>query len=109
MKRRSRIQWPVRRRQVKDCARSRFGLEIGKEVRQDLIRRVWKGDVKYARKLTGSRTVIVLDFAGDELAFLYSSATRDIISLLPRDAPEIAEWRHSRFAAMALFRSGKRS
>ena len=53
-----------RRRLVKDCARSRFGLEVGKQARQTLIRRVQKGDVKYARKLTNSRTVIVLDYAG---------------------------------------------
>ncbi len=38
------------RQQVKDCALSRFGLEVGKLARQTLIRRVQKGDVKYARK-----------------------------------------------------------
>jgi hypothetical protein len=40
------------RQQVKDCALSRFGLEVGKTARRTLIRRVQKGDVKYARKLT---------------------------------------------------------
>ena len=57
-----------------------FGLAVGKQVRQSLIRRVRKGDVKYARKLTNSRTVIVLDYDGGEMAFLYSSATKEIIS-----------------------------
>ncbi len=73
-------------------------------VRQTLVRRVQKGDVKYARKLTNSRTVIVLDSADGEMAFLYSSATKEIVSFLPLDAPEIAAWRRSQPAAPALFR-----
>ena len=98
MSRESPVLWPARRRQVKDCARLRFGLEVGKEVRQILILRVRKGDVKYARKLTTSRTVIVLDYAGGEMAFLYSSAVKDIISFLAPDAPETADWRRSQAA-----------
>jgi hypothetical protein len=96
------------RRHVKECALLRFGLEVGKIVRQDLIRRVQKGDVKYARRLTNSRTVIVLDDAHGEMAFLYSSATKEIVSFLPPDAPETADWRRSRavaLAALALLRS----
>ncbi len=81
------------RQQVKDCAWSRFGLEVGRTTRQSLIRRVQKGDVKYAHRLTNSRTAIVLDYAEGELAFLYSSATKEIIGFLPPDAPEIAPWR----------------
>jgi hypothetical protein len=87
------------RQQVKDCAFSRFGLEVGKMVRQSLIRRVQKGDVKYARKLTNSRTVIVLDYTHGEIAFLYSSKTKEIVSFLPADAPEIAGWRNLQAAA----------
>jgi hypothetical protein len=93
------------RQQVKDCALSRFGLEVGKLARQTLIRRVQKGDVKYARKLTNSRTVIVLDYADGEMAFLYSSATKEIVCFLPPDAPEIAAWRRSQ-AELAVFRRG---
>jgi hypothetical protein len=86
------IQWPARRQLVKECARSRLGLDVGRLARQSMIRRVRKGDVKYARKLTNSRTVIVLDHEGGERAFLYSSATKEIISFLGPDAPEIADW-----------------
>jgi hypothetical protein len=93
------------RQQVKDCAWSRLGLEVGKLARQTLIRRVQKGDVKYARKLTNSRTVIVLDHADGEMAFLYSSTTKEIICFLPPDAPEIAAWRRSQ-ADLAEFRRG---
>jgi hypothetical protein len=95
------------RQQVKDSALSRFGLEVGKMVWQSLIRRVQRGDVKYARKLTNSRTVIVLDYANAEMAFLYSSTTKEIVSFLPPDAPEIAGWRGSQ-AALALFRHGQK-
>jgi hypothetical protein len=80
---------------VKHHALSRCGLEVGKQVRLTLIRRVQRGDVKYARKVTNSRTVIVLDHDGDEMAFLYSSAAKDIVSFLPPDAPETADWRCS--------------
>jgi hypothetical protein len=52
-------------------------------------------DVKYARKLTTSRTVIVLDYNGSEMTFIYSSAAKDIISFLGPDAPETADWRRS--------------
>lgn len=89
------------RQQVKDSALSRFGLEVGKMVRQSLIRRVQRGDVKYARKLTNSRTVIVLDYANGEMAFLYSSTTKEIVSFLPPDAPEIAGWRGSQAPALS--------
>jgi hypothetical protein len=57
--------------------------------------------VKYARKLTHSRTVIVLDYAEGEVAFLYSSATKEIVSFLPPDAPEIAGWRRAQAVAQA--------
>lgn len=83
----------ARRQQVKDRAFSQFGLEIGKMARQTMIQRVQKGDVIYARKLTNSRTVIVLDYAGSEVAFLYSSSTKEIVSFLPPDTPMIAAWR----------------
>ena len=83
------IQLPARRQLGKECARSRWGWDVDKLARQSMIRRVRKGDVKYARKVTNSRTVIVLDHEGGERAFLYSSATKEIICFL---APEIAEW-----------------
>jgi hypothetical protein len=96
--------FPARRRQVKECALSRCGLEVGKLLRQTLIRRVRRGDVKYARRLTHSRTVIVLDHNGEEMAFLYSSAAKDIVSFLPPDAEETADWR--RLQSLTLFHSG---
>lgn len=82
----------------------RSAIRVGKEVRLELIRRVWKGDVRYARKLTTSRTVIVLDYEGAELAFIYSRAAKEIISFLDPDAPETAEWRRSRVPRAAPFR-----
>ena len=95
------ILLPARRQQVKECAWSRFGLAVDKQIRQSLIRRVWKGDVKYARKLTNSRTVIVLDYDGGEMSFLYSSVQKEIISFLSPDAPETAEWRRGESPATA--------
>jgi hypothetical protein len=85
----------ARRRQVKDCTLARLGLQVGKQARQMLIRRVRNGNVKYARKLTNSRTVIVLDHEGEEMAFLYSSASKEILGFLLPDAPETADWRRS--------------
>ena len=97
---------PQKKRQnVKAKALARFGLELGKQVRRDLIRRVKVGDVKYACKVTNSRTVIVLDYADGELAFLYSSATKEIVCFLPPDAPEIAAWRRTQ-AEQAFIRRG---
>ena len=98
------ILLPARRQQVKKCAWSLYGLAVGKQIRQSLIRRVWKGDVKYARKLTNSRTVIVLDYDGGEMSFLYSSAHKDIISFLSPDAPETAEWRRGQATVKAPVR-----
>jgi hypothetical protein len=97
MRRPSPILPPARWRQRKECARARFGLDVGKQARQTLIRRVRKGDVKYARRLTASRTVIVLDYDGREMTFIYSSAAKEIISFLAPDAPETADWRRSQF------------
>ncbi len=100
MSREPAILLPARRRLVKDYARTRFGLDVDKQMRQSLIRRVRKGDVKYARKLTNTRTVIVLDHEGSEMAFLYSSASKEIISFLSPEAPETADWRHARSAGV---------
>jgi hypothetical protein len=86
---------------MKDRALRRFGLEVSRHVRQTLVHRVHTGDVKYACKVTTSRTVIVLDYAGVEMSFLYSSATKDIVTFLPHDAPETAEWRRSQAAILA--------
>ena len=97
------IQWSARRRLVKECALSRLGLDVGKLARQSMIRRVRKGDVKYARKLSNSRTVIVLDHEGGERAFLYSSASKEIICFLGPNAPEIAEWAKGQAAADTEF------
>jgi hypothetical protein len=47
----------------------------------------------------------VLDYAEGEMAFLYSSATKEIVCFLPPDAPEIAAWRRAQ-AELAVFRRG---
>jgi hypothetical protein len=65
---------------------------FGKHERQELIRRMRKGEVKYARKLTRSRTVIVLDYHGDETAFLYSNASKRILRFLAPEAVLAAGW-----------------
>jgi hypothetical protein len=101
------VQLPARRRLAKECAHSRPGLDIGKLARQTMIRRVHKGDVKYARKLTNSRTVIVLDHEGGERAFLYSNASKEIIRFLAPSAPEIAEWVNGAGAPKPRVHSGR--
>jgi|SRR5271156_3036372 len=93
---------PKKRQDVKARALARFGLDLGKQVRQDLMCRMKKGDVKHARKLTNSRTVIVLDYAGGEMAFIYSSATKEILCFLGPDAAEMKGWRNSQAAAVHL-------
>ena len=49
--------------------------------------------MQYARSLTRSRTVIVLEYAGQPIAFIYSSEQNEILHFLPLDAPEIEGWR----------------
>lgn len=71
--------------------------------RRELIRRVHAGDVRYARKLTHTRTVIVLHYAGEEMTFVYSSASKQILCFLPLDAPETEGWRRSQATARRLF------
>lgn len=95
------------RRQMEEHALERFGLQIGKTVRQTLVQRVQRGEVKYARKLTHSRTVVVLDYAGREMALIYSNATGEIVTFLGPGAPETAGWRNSQAAARALFGQGE--
>ena len=65
---------------------------LNKRARQYLVTRVHRGDVKFARKLTCSRTVIVLDYGGRERAFVYSNTSGRIVSFLAPDAPEVKEW-----------------
>ena len=94
------------RQQVKDCALSRLGLEVGKLARQTLIRQEYRqGMSDITTGLTNSRTVIVLDYAQGEMAFLYSSATKEIVSFCRPDAPEMPAWRRSQ-AELACMRRG---
>lgn len=83
---------------------ARLGLEVDKQVRHELLRRLHRGDVRYARHLTHSRTVVVLDYVGKEIAFLYSNSTKEILRFLAPDAPETGDWRTSQAVAQALFR-----
>jgi hypothetical protein len=81
---------------MKESAWAWFHLAAGKSARQTLVDRVQKGDVRYARRLTRSRTVIVLEYAGQEIAFIYSSASKEIVTFLPLDAAELEGWREGR-------------
>ena len=77
---------------MKESAWTWFQLAAGKAARQTLVERVQRGDVRYARRLTRSRTAVVLEYAGQEIAFIYSSASKEIVSFLPLNAAELAGW-----------------
>ena len=64
-----------------------------------LLQRVRSGDIQYARKLTHTRTLIVLEHAGHELAFIYSSREKRILSFL--SAPVLAALRSELDAGQA--------
>ena len=83
----------ARRQHMQSRARERFGLEIGKLARRTLIRKVQTGDVRFARKLTNSRTVVVAEYAGVEVTFIYCGKIKGILTFLPANARETAEWR----------------
>jgi hypothetical protein len=85
------------------CGLPAAGQAAGKRVRQELLRRVRSGDVAYARKLSHSRTVIVLVYAGEEMAFIYSNSGKGILCFLPPNAAETEDWRQSQAIARALF------
>ena len=83
----------LRRRRMQENASPGFQLAVGKMLRHHLVERVHRGDVTYAHRLTRSRTAIVINYGGQEIAFLYSREGREIISFLSLDAPEIEGWR----------------
>lgn len=86
----------ARRRHMQRRAAERFGVEIGKFARRTLIAKVQSGEFHFARKLTQSRTVVVADYAGVEVTFLYCGRSKSILTFLPPDARETAAWRASR-------------
>ena len=83
----------ARREHMQIRARERFGLEVGKLARRALIRKVHTGDVRFARKLTNSRTVVVAEYKGVEVTFIYCGRMKGILTFLPADTRETAEWR----------------
>jgi hypothetical protein len=89
----------ARREHMQQRARERFGLEIGKVARRSLIGKLHSGDVCYARKLSQSRTVVVAEYAGIEVTFIYCGRTKSILTFLPPEARETAAWRDRRSAA----------
>ena len=82
-----------KRRRLKESAWSWFQLAASKAARQTLVQKVQNGDVRYARRLTRSRTVVVLEYAGQEIAFIYSGAEEAIVTFLPLDAAELEGWK----------------
>jgi hypothetical protein len=92
----------ARREHMQQRARERFGVEIGKLARRSLIRKVQSGEVHYARKLSHSRTVIVADYAGMEVTFIYCGRTKSILTFLPAEARETAAWRECRSPLSSL-------
>jgi hypothetical protein len=95
MKLTARPRKKLRRRRMRESAWQGFQLAVGKAVRHHLIERVQRGDVRFARRVTRSRTAIVLEYAGQEIAFLYSRETKDIICFLQLDAAELEGWREA--------------
>lgn len=95
-------QSTARREHMQRRAVERFGLKIGKLDRRTLIRKVQTGDVKFARKLTNSRTVVVAEHAGLEVTFIYCGRSKSILTFLPADSRETAEWRESPFSRLSL-------
>ena len=75
---------------------AQLGLVPEKQVRHELLRRLHLGDVQFACRLTRSRTVIVLEYAGSEFSFVYSNSTKEILRFLAPDAPETKSWRKSK-------------
>jgi hypothetical protein len=57
-----------------------------------LLQHVRTGDIKFARRLTRSLTVIVLDHNGEELTVLYSSTRKKIVKLLPAGAADSPQY-----------------
>ena len=83
--------WPqAALRPAAPCEPIRVVRGAGKQVRREFLRRVHAGEVQYARKLTHSRTMIVLRYGGEEVAFIYSNQTKRIVCYLPPGAPETA-------------------
>jgi hypothetical protein len=82
-----------RREHMKKRAKERFGVGIGKWARRSLIGKVQAGDVKFVRKPTNSRTLIVAEHAGIEVTFIYSGTSKGIVTFLPAEARETAQWR----------------
>ena len=85
----------ARREHMQARARERFGLEIGRIDRRALVRKVQTGEIRFARKLTNSRTVVVAEHAGREITFVYCGRSKCILTFLPDDARETAAWRES--------------
>lgn len=82
----------ARRQHMQSRAKERFGMEIGSLARRTLIRKVQTGDVQFARKLTNSRTVIVTEYAGVVVTFIYCRKMKGILTFLPANARETAAW-----------------
>ena len=85
------------------CSLQQCGRAVGKQVRRELLYRVHTGNILYARRLTQSRTVIVLRYGGEELAFIYDGANKRILCFLPPGAPETGDWHRSQAAVRARF------
>jgi hypothetical protein len=95
----------ARQEHVRNRAMQRFGLEAGKLVRRELIHKVQAGEVKFARRLTCSRTVIVADYGDLEVTFLYSGTRKEIVTFLPADAKETEDWRQARTTGRKCFQA----
>lgn len=63
----------------------RYGLHIDRFDYADLCRRVQEDDVLARIRLTCSRSLVLIDFKGQELMLIFSNTREDIITFLPPD------------------------
>lgn len=68
----------------------RYGLHIDRFDYDALCRRVSEDNVLARIRLTCSRSLVLIDYKGQELMLIFSNSREDIITFLPPDDPKRA-------------------
>lgn len=78
---------------AKHRAKQRYGLNLNRHLRREIIRIIQAGDSVWHRQLSRTRTVHVIDRESlGWFAVIYSNSLKDIVTVLPRDAWQIDDY-----------------
>jgi len=81
----------ARRKHARVRAVERYGIELTKKTRREILLLIRQGKILQSRRISTSRSIHKVEYQGQTIVLVYSRTTKDIVTVLPPDCRELAE------------------